>query len=303
MAAVATLDAPFAPPARRRSTGRATAWALAAPALLFFAFLFVLPLAVMLVFSVLTGNPLWRDDVTLTFDNYARMAEDAYYLEAVVATVELGVYVAAASLVIAYPLAWRLARMASRTWRTIFLIAVLSPMMTGLVIRTYAWMTMLADNGLINQALIAAGVIGDSLPLMYNMFGIVVAMTHIFVPFMVLTLVGVLGRIDPRLEQAARSLGAGKLRTFWEVTLPLSLPGILAGSLLVFALTISSYVTPVLMGGFAFVNLPILIYQQIASSFNPGFAAALGFLLLAMSLIVILAYGRVLAAVGRGVEV
>ncbi|MGF1627282.1 MAG: hypothetical protein ACFCVH_20565 [Alphaproteobacteria bacterium] len=83
MAAVATLDAAFAPPARRRSTGRATAWALAAPALLFFAFLFVLPLAVMLVFSVLTGNPLWRDDVTLTFDNYARMAEDAYYLEAV----------------------------------------------------------------------------------------------------------------------------------------------------------------------------------------------------------------------------
>ena len=104
---------------------------------------------------------------------------------------------------------------------------------------------------------------------MYNEFGTVVALVHIYVPFMVLTLTGVIGRIDERLEQAARSLGAGRLRAFVEVTLPLSLPGILAGSLLVFALSISAYVTPSLMGGTDVLTLPMLIAQQVGTSFNP----------------------------------
>ena len=111
---------------------------------------------------------------------------------------------------------------------------------------------------------------------MYNEFGTVVALVHIYVPFMVLTLTGVIGRIDERLEQAARSLGAGRLRAFVEVTLPLSLPGILAGSLLVFALSISAYVTPSLMGGTDVLTLPMLIAQQVGTSFNPNFAGALG---------------------------
>src|SRR6202040_1153392 len=97
-----------------------------------------------------------------------------------------------------------------------------------------------------------------------------VALVHIYVPFMVLTVTGVIGRIDPRLEEAARSLGAGKLRSFLEVTLPLSLPGILAGSLLVFALSISAYVTPILLGGRNVLTLPMLIYQEVGASFNVG---------------------------------
>lgn len=290
-----TLELSQARPAR---TARRTAWLLLSPALLFFALLFILPISVMLIFSVLSGNPFWQDDVTFTLENYARMVADSYYAEALLSTVLLGLYVTAASVVIAYPLALRLARLRSPGWRTALLIAVLSPMMTGMVVRTFAWMTLLADRGVINTALMDAGLIAGPLPLMYNTFGIVVAMTHIFVPFMVLTLVGVLGRIDLRVEQAARSLGASQLRTFWEVTLPLSMPGILAGSLLVFALTISSYVVPTLMGGFSFIGLPVLIYQQISSSFNPGFAAALGFVLLAMSLAVIGAYWRVISRVG-----
>ncbi len=109
-------------------------------------------------------------------------------------------------------------------------------------------------------------------------------LTHIYVPYMVLTLIGVIGRIDERLEQAARKpRRLAGLRAFLEVTLPLSLPGILAGSLLVFALAISAYVTPILMGGFQIMTLPMLIYQQISSSFNIGFAAALGMMLLMIS--------------------
>ena len=134
---------------------------------------------------------------------------------------------------------------------------------------------------------------------MYNEFGIVVALVHIYVPFMVLTLTGVIGRIDPRLEEAARNLGAGKLRTFLEVTLPLSLPGIVAGSLLVFALSISAYVTPILMGGFSIITLPILIYQQLSGTLNLGFAGALGVVLLCVSLLLVVLYNQALARLAR----
>lgn len=285
---------------RTHRRSRSQARLLLAPALLFFVILFVAPIAVMLVFSLLSGNPMWRDDVTFTTRNYDRLFADSYYLEALLNTLELGLWVTVISVIVAYPLAFRMVRIRGSVWRTAFFIAVLSPMMTGLVIRTYAWMTILADQGVINSLLRQAGFTSEPVPLMYNMTGIVIAMVHIFVPFMVLTLVGALGRIDPRLEQAARNLGASKTRTFVEVTLPLSVPGILAGSLLVFALTVSSYVTPVLMGGFSFFNLPILIYQQISSSFNPGFAAALGFLLLSVSLIVIVAYYRIVFRAGAG---
>ncbi len=130
---------------------------------------------------------------------------------------------------------------------------------------------------------------------MYNEFGTIVALVHIYVPFMVLTLTGVIGRIDERLEQAARNLGATRLRAFVEVTLPLSLPGILAGSLLVFALSISAYVTPFLMGGTNVLTLPMLIYQFVSTSFNVGFAGALGVVLLIVSLFIIIAYNHVLA--------
>ena len=152
------------------------------------------------------------------------------------------------ALLIGYPLAHWMARMQSRLGHALVLMAVIAPLLTGIVVRTFAWMTILQDKGVINTTLIGWGLIEKPLPLMYNEFGTVVALVHIYVPFMVLTLIGVIGRIDERLEQAARSLGAGRLRAFVEVTLPLSLPGILAGSLLVFALSISAYVTPVADG-------------------------------------------------------
>jgi putative spermidine/putrescine transport system permease protein len=167
-------------------------------------------------------------------------------------------------------------------------------MLTGIVVRTFAWTTLLADRGVINTALQALGWTSRPLPLMYNEFGTVLALTHIYVPFMVLTLVGVIGRIDGTLEEAARGLGAGRLRAFLEVTLPLSVPGILAGSILVFALAISAYVTPVLIGGNNVLTLPMLIYQQVSASFNLGFAAALGVVLLTVSLVLVLAYNGIL---------
>lgn len=274
---------------------------LVAPALLLFGGFFVLPLAVVLLTSLLTGNPVGNPSVGFTLRHYQRLVGDDYYLEVLWTTLRLGLLTTIAALLIGYPLAHQLARLRTKLWRTLLLMAVLSPMLTGIVVRTYAWMTLLSNQGIVNTALQGLGLTDKPIGLMYNELGTVIALVHIYVPFMVLTLTGVIGRIDPRLEEAARSLGAGKLRGFLEVTLPLSLPGIVGGSLLVFALSISAYVTPILMGGFEIITLPILIYQQISgSSFNLGFAGALAMVLLAVSLLLVVLYSRVMARTAGG---
>jgi putative spermidine/putrescine transport system permease protein len=264
------------------------------PSVLLFALFFFVPIGLMAVMSLLTGNPVVAPHVGFTARHYLRIINDPYYLEVIWTTIRIGLWTTLISLLIGYPLAHWMARMQSRLGHALVLMAVIAPMLTGIVVRTFAWMTILQDKGVINTLLIQWGVIEKPLPLMYNEFGTIVALVHIYVPFMVLTLIGVIGRIDERLEQAARSLGAGRLRAFAEVTLPLSLPGILAGSLLVFALSISAYVTPSLMGGTDVLTLPMLIAQQVGTSFNPNFAGALGVILLLVSLAIVVAYNRIL---------
>lgn len=277
----------------------AFAW-LVAPAILFFAVAFLLPIGTMALFSVLTGNPLQRANVGFTPRHYERMVDDSLYVEALLSTLKIGLVTTLAALLLGYPIAHWLARMRSRLGYSVLLTAVIAPMLTGIVVRTFAWMTILSDQGVINATLVGAGLISKPLPLMYNELGTTIALVHIYVPFMVLTLAGVIGRIDVRLEEAAQGLGAGALRAFAEVTLPLSLPGIVAGSLLVFALAISAYVTPYLMGGQQVLTLPMLIYQQVAASFNTAFAGALGMLLLMVSLVIVVAYNHVLSRLSRG---
>src|SRR5260221_383849 len=272
------------------------AW-LIAPALLLFVLFFVLPFGVMAMMSLFSGNPITNPNAVLTTRHYQRFIEDQAGIchDALWATLRIGLITTVISLLIGYPLAHWMARMYSRLGHALALMAVIAPLLTGIVVRTFAWMTILQDKGVINTTLIQWGLIKSPLPLMYNEFGTIVALVHIYVPFMVLTLIGVIGRIDERLEQAARSLGASKLRTFLAVTLPLSLPGIVAGSLLVFALAISAYVTPILMGGTDVLTLPMLIAQQVGTSFNPNFAGALGVILLSVCLAIAIAYNRILA--------
>ena len=287
--------APARPPRGRVSP---VAW-LVAPAGLFFLAFFVLPFGLMALFSVLTGNPWQRPNVGFTTRHYERIAEDSLYVESLLSTLKIGAVTTLASLVLGYPIAHWLARIRSRTGHALLLMAVIAPMLTGIVVRTFAWITILSDRGVINATLAALGLIAAPLPLMYNELGTTIALVHIYVPFMVLTLAGVIGAIDERVEEAAMSLGASPLRAFLEVTLPLSLPGIMAGSLLVFALAISAYVTPYLMGGQQVLTLPMLIYQQVAATFNAAFAGALGVLLLVVSIALVVAYNRVLGRLAR----
>jgi putative spermidine/putrescine transport system permease protein len=269
------------------------AWAIAPAALLFVLF-FILPFGVMMLLSVLSGNPVSNPNVGFTWRHYNRLVDSDLYVEALIATMRIGAITTLVALLIGYPLAHWMARMHSRVGHALLLMAVIAPLLTGIVVRTFAWMTVLGDRGVINITAQWLGLADKAWPLMYNEFGVIVGLVHIYVPFMVLTLVGVIGRIDRTLEEAARGLGASRLKSFLEVTLPLSLPGILAGSLLVFALAISAYVTPVLLGGNNVLTIPMLIYQQVSASFNLGFAGALGTVLLVVSLALVFAYNSIL---------
>ena len=278
----------------RRTPVSPIAWAIAPAALLFVLF-FILPFGVMALLSFLSGNPVSNPNVVFTWRHYIRLFDSDLYFDALVATLRIGAITTIIALLIGYPLAHLMARMHSRVGHALLLMAVVAPLLTGIVVRTFAWMTLLSDRGVINTTVQWLGWTEKPLPLMYNEFGVVVGLVHIYVPFMVLTLVGVIGRIDGALEDAARGLGASRFRTFLEVTLPLSLPGILAGSLLVFALAISAYVTPLLLGGNNVLTLPMLIYQQVSASFNLGFAGALGVVLLVVSLALVFAYNTIIS--------
>src|SRR6267143_421542 len=258
---------------------------------------FAAPLALMVAIS-LSRQSFGELQWTFTLHHYARFFSDAYYIGVLWDTLVLGALVTVIALLLGYPLAYHLAR--SRA-KPLLLVAVLSPLLVGIVIRCYGWMILLADRGLINATLVERGWLARPLPLMYNRFGVAVALVHVFLPFMVLSLTGVLKRIDPHLLEAAMTLGSTPARAFLEVTLPLSLPGILAGSLLVFSLAISSFVVPILLGGFKVQVLPMIIYEQMLSVFDWPFGAANAFVLLVISLALIAVYIRVTERALRGI--
>ncbi len=176
--------------------------------------------------------------------------------------------------------------------RTALLLAVLVPLWTSLLVRTTAWFVLLQNEGLINGALQAAGLIDQPLPLIFNRIGVVIAMTHVLLPFMVLPIYSVLLSIPRNLMQAAASMGAGPLRAFWRVLLPLSLPGVLSGSLLVFMVAIGYYITPALVGGANDQMISSVIAFYATGTANWGLAGALGLILLLVTIILYLVYGR-----------
>src|SRR5215510_4290362 len=260
---------------------------------------FSAPLVLMLVTSFAResfGQITWQP----TLHQYARFFSDTFYLGVLGDTLVLGAITTVAALLMGYPLAWHLARTRSR-WKPLLIVFILSPLLVGIVIRCYGWMILLADRGLINATLVEHGWIRKPLPLMYNTFGVTVALVHVFLPFMVLSLTGVLKRIDPQLIEASQTLGASPARAFLEVTLPLSLPGILAGSLLVFSLAISSFVVPILVGGFKVHVLPMVVYEQVLSVFDWPFGAANAFVLLVIAVALIALYIKVTERALRGI--
>lgn len=275
-----------AAPTRRPLFGGATRlWLLVLPAVLFLAAFFVLPVMSMLAISLdraVQGVVTFQGDfVTTNFERF--LARPAYYLAAA-RSISIAATVTAICLILGYPLAYLISKTRNVVGNTLLMILVLAAMQLDMVIRLYGMMVLMGDRGLINSALIGAGVIPAPLPLMYNTFGVIVGMVQFTLPFMVLSLIGVIRSIEPSLEEAARSIGATRRQTFMRITLPLSMPGILAGCMIVFALSISSFVVPALMGGWRVAVLPIHIYQQVAEIGNWQLGAALAVVLLGLSL-------------------
>lgn len=277
---------------RSRSGG----WLLA-PALLLLLVAFVVPVGMMVPMSFRPYVPLVGITDGFTVRYYTKLLTDSYYLEIIGRTLALGVMVTLATLVIGYPVALFLARTPSR-WRSWLTILVVFPLMLNLVVRTFGWIALLAQNGLVNQALRALGVVDAPVKLLFNFAGLLIAMTHIFLPFMVLVLIGAIQNIPRDVEDAARVLGASWAAAFCRVTLPLSAPGILSGSILVFVLTISALVTPRLLGGPTYQVMATLIYDEFLQRLNWPAGSAQALLLTLMVLALVYLSGRLARRTG-----
>jgi putative spermidine/putrescine transport system permease protein len=274
-------------------------WLLIAPALALVTVFFLLPYANLLVMSFFVPAKAHPYEPHLTLENYAVALGDPFQWQVLARTLKLGVLTTVFTLVLGYPLAWNLARASSRV-KGVLLVLLLSPLLVGVVIRSFGWMVLLADNGVVNSLLRYSGLAPDGAKLMYNEFGVLVGTVHIYLPFMVLSISGTLQSIAPDLELAARSLGASSAQAFWRIVLPLSLPGVFAGCLLVFVLAVSSYVIPVLLGGFKVLTTPLLVVQTAIDVNNWPGAAAQAVVLFAASLGCIGVYGALMNRAMRG---
>jgi len=268
---------------------------LLAPAVAVVGLFLVPPLVGILAGSVLqhkqeTGPP--------TLANYGRFLGDPYYLRALLLTVKLSLITTVCALVLGYVVAFQLARsIRSRTVRRLTYLVVVAPLFTSSIVRSFGWMVSLGNAGFVNRLLRDLGLVDAPVRLMFNETGVVIGLTHILLPFMVLSIAAVLQNIDHTLEEAAMDLGASRLVTFLTVTLPLSLPGVVAGSLIVFSLAMSAYVTPAVLSGGRLKVVPMLIYEQYVAAFDWGFGAAMAIVLLALTLAITALYTRLLRTV------
>jgi putative spermidine/putrescine transport system permease protein len=270
---------------------------LLAPATLALVVFFVLPLVWLFRASFDRGLDSGVIESAFTLENYQEFLSDRFFQQELLRTLRLGVVITALTLVATYPIALFLARSTSR-WRGLLVALAIAPLLTSTVVRTYGWLVILGNDGLVNGALLGIGLIDQPLRLINDEIGVVIGLVEILMPYMALGLLSGFGRINPDVEEAAMSLGANPLRTFWRVTLPLSLPGIATGVLLVFVLTISSFVTPQLLGGGRVFLMATEIYDQATYTLDWPFAAAISFLLLLLFGVVIAIYTRVLRRLG-----
>ena len=279
---------------------RGRGWGLLAPSLLLLLVAFLVPVGMMVPMSFRPYVPLVGITRGFTAGHYVKLVTDLYYLEIIGRTLALGFTVTLLTLVIGYPVAFFLARSRSR-WRSWLTILVVFPLLLNLVVRTFGWIALLAQNGLVNQALRALGLVDAPVKLLFNFAGLLIGMTHIFLPFMVLVLIGAIQNIPRDVEDAARVLGASWGATFVRVTLPLSAPGILSGSILVFVLAISALVTPRLLGGPTYRVMSTLIYDEFLERLNWPAGSAQALLLTVMVLALILLSGILTRRVGARV--
>lgn len=246
---------------------------LTGPGLAWIAGLLVVPCALIVANSFFERGVYGGIDYVFTFGNYVR-AVDPLYAGIFWSSARVALITTLVSLLISYPAAYRIALMPKRR-QLACLILVMMPLWSNYLIRTYAWMVLLNNEGLINRLLLAGGFIDTPLPLLYNDFAIVVGLVYSYAPFMILALFSSISKLGPDLREASADLGASPLMTFWRVTLPLTVPGIAAGCVFVFVLSIGNFVTPDLLGGGKRTMIGNLIYAQFLTARDLPFGSAI----------------------------
>ena len=255
-------------------------------AALFLAF-FLAPLCVLIGLSLSAGIQVRP----ATLAHYVKFFTDPFNYSILFDTLLLGLKATLVCLLFGYPIAWICAR-ASARWQSVLLFLVILPILTSVVVRTFSWIVILGRQGILNQIALGLGLTQEPLRLLFTETGVVMVLAQVQMPLMVLPILTVMSKSDPNLEDASRALGAGEWRTLWRVTLPLSLPGVIAGCILTFAACVTAFVTQTLIGGARLIYMPLHIYSQAIGANNWPFAATISVVFMVAVLIVILALDR-----------
>jgi len=266
-------------------------WLLTGPALLVFLTLLAAPLALTAMLSLNLFSDTKGVIPVYSLANYLEVFGDDYFHEIFLRTGGMALAVTVCSVLIGVPETLIIARMRA-PWRSLFLLVVLGPLLISVVVRTLGWAILLGNNGLINQALQALGVIDFPIRMMFTQFGVVLALTHVLVPFMVIAVWASLQKLDLQVEQAGLSLGASRMTTFRRVVLPQIVPGILSGSIIVFALAASAFATPAIIGGRRLKVVATAAYDEFLGSLNWPLGAAIAVLLLIANLVIVVGCSR-----------
>lgn len=272
---------PHQPPPVRKSL---VSGLLASPAILMIVVLLALPLVQMV------GASLRREEFGmllpgLTLDNYRQILGSSQYFEIFYTTGGIALLVTLLCALLGFPVALQIAAAGPRTKALLYFL-VTAPLLINTVVRSYGWLLMLGNRGVINSMLMGAGITSDPIPLSGNVFGLVVGATQVFLPFMILSLVASIENIDRRLLESADILGASRTRAFFDITLPLAMPGLIAGSVLVFSLMLGAIITPLMLGGTAIRYLSVSIYTDAMVLFNLPRATALSVVLLSIVIVI-----------------
>jgi len=263
----------------------AAPYQLAAPALLFVLVFLLLPLVMMLRLSFFRYDPAQMFIEAFTLDNYVKFFKDEFYQQVLWRTLWIASVTTAFCLVGGVLVAYYIARTRSAALRRYLIVAIVLPLFMGNVVRTAGWIIVLDNGGLLNFLLVRFGIVPEAIRFLYTPGAVIAALISVLLPYMIVTLNSVMQNIDISLEEASLNLGASPFTTFRRVVLPLLLPGIFAGSVLCFILSMNAYATPVLVGGPEFHMMAPTIYLQMSANMNWPFGSALAFVLIALTML------------------
>jgi putative spermidine/putrescine transport system permease protein len=273
-------------PAKGGIAAHRAAIAAVAPASLLVVALLLLPFLFLAWISLQSADPLMVEHTEWTFRHYRKVLTDGLYLDALLGTLQLGLVVTLATLLLGYPVAVFIAQSGSR-FTTFAMAVVVLPLFVSVVVRSFGWMVLLGRQGTVNRALMALGITDQPMQLLYTPGAVTIGLVHILAPLMILPIASVLRGLDPALPEAARNLGASRLKVFLTVTLPLSLPGIAAGCVLVLAHVIAAFVLPAMIGSDRVRLTATMIYQQVMVANNLPLGAALAVVMVAATFLLI----------------